>query len=237
MHGRLEFLRTQELIRRFLPPPPASVLDIGGATGIHAQWLANDGYPVHVVDIVDRHIESAATLQGVTAEVGDARALAANADSVNAILLLGPLYHLTEAHDRKRALRECHRVLQPGGVLFAAAISRYLLVMDPGPSEELTHEAFDSIRTVVTNGEYDGYSGFVASHWHTADELRSEVASSGFRNVEVFGIEGPAWATLDALGEDAFEDRRDATLQCARLVEKDPLLMHASAHLLAVGVA
>jgi len=236
MHGRLEFLRTQELVRRFLPSPPARVLDVGGATGIHAQWLANDEYQVHVVDVVAHHVESAASLPGVTAEVGDARKLTSPTDSIDAVLILGPLYHLTEARDRELALRECHRVLRPGGVVFAAAISRYLMVMDPGTSEQLTPEAFDSIRATVTTGDCDGRSGFVSSHWHTADELRHEVQSSGFRDVEVFGIEGPAWATLDALGEEAFEKRRDATLHCARLVEQDPLLMHASAHLLAVGV-
>jgi hypothetical protein len=108
--------------------------------------------------------------------------------------------------------------------------------MDPGTSEQLTPEAFESIRAIVTRGDYDGRSGFVSSHWHTADELGHEVQFGGFRDVEVFGIEGPAWATLDALGEEAFEMRRDAALECARLVEQDPLLIHASAHLLAVGV-
>ncbi len=237
MHGRLEFLRTQELVRRFLPLPPARVLDVGGATGIHARWLANDGYQVHVVDIVDHHVESAASLPGVTAEVGDARKLASPTGSIDAVLLLGPLYHLTGAHDRELALRECHRVLRPRGVIFAAAISRYLGVMDPGSGEQLTPEVFDSIRATITSGDYDGRSGFVSSHWHTADELRHEFQMSGFRDVEVFGIEGPAWATLDAYGEEAFEQHRDVTLECARLVEQDPLLMHASAHLLAVGVA
>jgi hypothetical protein len=109
--------------------------------------------------------------------------------------------------------------------------------MDPGTSEQLTPEAFDIIRVTVTTGDYDGRSGFVSSHWHTADELRHEVQLSGFRDVEVFGVEGPAWAMLDAHGEAAFEERCDATLECARLVEQDPLLMNASAHLLAVGVA
>jgi hypothetical protein len=51
-HGRLEYLRTQELIRRWLPRPGASVLDVGGGTGVHAAWLASDGHTAHVVDPV-----------------------------------------------------------------------------------------------------------------------------------------------------------------------------------------
>lgn len=48
--GRLELLRTQELLRRFLPEAPARVLDVGGGTGVHARWLVADGYEVRLVD-------------------------------------------------------------------------------------------------------------------------------------------------------------------------------------------
>ncbi|EMD24141.1 STAS domain-containing protein [Amycolatopsis azurea] len=51
--GRLEFLRTQEIVRRHLPAGSLRVLDIGGATGVHAAWLAADGHRVALFDIVD----------------------------------------------------------------------------------------------------------------------------------------------------------------------------------------
>ncbi|MGW4397797.1 class I SAM-dependent methyltransferase [Amycolatopsis nivea] len=51
-HGRLEFRRTQELVRRAIPTAGQRVLDVGGATGVHARWLAADGHSVHVVDPV-----------------------------------------------------------------------------------------------------------------------------------------------------------------------------------------
>ena len=77
--GRLELLRTRELLRRFLPPTPARVLDVGGGTGVHAQWLVDDGYHVDLVDPVARHVEQAARV--CAASLGDARALdAADAD-------------------------------------------------------------------------------------------------------------------------------------------------------------
>lgn len=59
-HGQLEFVRTQELLRRLLPRVPARVLDVGGGTGIHARWLADDGYDVHLVDPVPGHVTKAA---------------------------------------------------------------------------------------------------------------------------------------------------------------------------------
>jgi hypothetical protein len=56
-------------------------------------------------------------------------------------------------------------------------------------------------------------------------------------DVEVYGVEGPAWAALDVAGMDEFPTRMDAALRCARLVEQDPLLINISAHLLALGRA
>jgi 2-polyprenyl-3-methyl-5-hydroxy-6-metoxy-1,4-benzoquinol methylase len=58
-HGRLEYLRTQELVRRYLPPPPARVLDVGGGPGAHARWIAEDGHHVHLVDPIAHHVQAA----------------------------------------------------------------------------------------------------------------------------------------------------------------------------------
>jgi 2-polyprenyl-3-methyl-5-hydroxy-6-metoxy-1,4-benzoquinol methylase len=43
----LEGLRTRELIERHARRPPATVLDVGGAAGAYALWLADAGYGVH----------------------------------------------------------------------------------------------------------------------------------------------------------------------------------------------
>lgn len=58
--SRIEFARTKELLQRFLPPPPADVLDVGGGPGTYASWLAGLGYRVHLVDVVPLHVEQAA---------------------------------------------------------------------------------------------------------------------------------------------------------------------------------
>jgi 2-polyprenyl-3-methyl-5-hydroxy-6-metoxy-1,4-benzoquinol methylase len=103
----LELVRTQEILRRHLPPPPARVLDVGGATGVHAEWLLADGHQVHLVDLAPRHVELALAelgSRGLTAEVGDARQLAAADGSADVVLLLGPLYHLVERDDRLAAM-------------------------------------------------------------------------------------------------------------------------------------
>lgn len=119
--GRLELLRTRELLACTLPALPAVIGDVGGGTGQHAGWLAGEGYEVHLVDPVARHVEWAARDHPALAsvQVGDARSLPWSADSCDAVLLMGPLYHLTERRDRLRALAEARRVLRDGGTLFA----------------------------------------------------------------------------------------------------------------------
>ncbi len=191
---------------------------------------------MHVVDPVARHVAEAAEIEGVTAEVGDARALSWPDDTADVVLLMGPLYHLTEPGDRAQALAEARRVLSPGGVLFAAAISRYLSILESGTNGRLTEQLSPAVRAVIDTGRYDGHVGFVPAHFHTADELRGELETAGLSGISVYGVEGPAWPALDVAGIEDFDARVDAALRCARLVECDPLLVNASAHFLAVAV-
>jgi SAM-dependent methyltransferase len=132
--GQLELLRTQEILLRYLPPAPASVLDVGGATGVHARWLAEMGYAIHIVDVTPRHVAAAQAelgALGVTAEVGDARQLPAVDASHDVVLLLGPLYHLQSRDDRLTALREARRVVRPGGELVFLGNGTILMLCVP----------------------------------------------------------------------------------------------------------
>jgi ubiquinone/menaquinone biosynthesis C-methylase UbiE len=118
--GRIEWARTWDLLQRHLPAPPATVLDVGGGPGAYAIPLALAGHRVHLVDAMPLHVQQARDAAGTTlasAEVGDARALAFPDTSADAVLLLGPLYHLLEAAERDAALAEARRVLRPGGVV------------------------------------------------------------------------------------------------------------------------
>ncbi|MFE4666423.1 class I SAM-dependent methyltransferase [Streptomyces sp. NPDC056716] len=238
--GRLEMVRTQELLRRYLPAPPARILDVGGGPGAHARWLVEDGYSVHLVDPVARHIEQAART-GAGVELGDARHLTAADHSYDVVLLLGPLYHLIERADRAQALAEAHRVLKPSGILAAAGINRYASLFEHAAFAHLHQEAMrESVGGILASQIHDGRKAFTAAYFHSGEQLRDEVSEAGFDDAEVFGIEGPAWSMLAAAERTTGADLRDgplfeSALAAARLAEPYPELLAASSHLLAIG--
>src|SRR5215471_20740485 len=108
--GDLVRLRTWDLFRRHLPPPPAVVLDVGGGPGTHARHLADRGYAVTLIDPVARHVGTArargAAPPPFSVRLADARSLPVAGASVDAVVLLGPLYHLVDPGDRAVALAE-----------------------------------------------------------------------------------------------------------------------------------
>jgi SAM-dependent methyltransferase len=233
-HGRLEFARTQELLRRWLPPAGV-VLDVGGATGVHARWLAADGHQVTLVDAVPEHVEQAAAVGTFAAEVGDARALRQGDASVDVTLLLGPLYHLVDAADRAQALAEAVRVTRPGGLVVAAGINRYGGLLEAGSNGTLTDENLHLFTEAFASGRIDGSSGFTIAYFHHADELAAELTAAGLADVDVLGVEGPAANILQNAAAETIDGLLPAAVLFARQVESDPNLLAASQHFLAHG--
>lgn len=236
-HGRLEFARTRELLRRKLPAAPARVLDVGGGTGVHARWLADAGYEIHLVDVVPEHVEQAARIGRVSASVGDARRLEQPDDWADVVLVLGPLYHLVSSVDRLTALSEARRVARPGGLVAAAAISRYAGLLDFAALGNLDEQSEPLLRKAIETGQHDPRLGFTTAYLHTPDELAAEMRAAGLAATELFGVEGPTGPALDVHGLDRVEDLLPAAIACARVVERDPALIAASAHFLAFGRA
>jgi SAM-dependent methyltransferase len=242
----LEALRTRELIQRFAPAAPAVVLDIGGAAGAYALWLAETGYTVHLVDAVPRLVEEARRRSAASSRplascsVGDARSMTFDDASADVVLLLGPLYHLTDASDRVRALTEAARMLKPGGRLFAAAISRWASLLDGLARDLLRDERFaaiveDDLREGQHRNPTERLDYFTTAYFHVPDDLRAEVIEGGLAVDGLFGIEGPGWLLSDIDARLGDQRRRADLLRVARVCESEPSMIGVSPHLLVVG--
>jgi ubiquinone/menaquinone biosynthesis C-methylase UbiE len=244
--GELERLRTQAILARNLPSVPAAILDIGGAAGIYAFPLARRGYQVHLIDPVELHLAQARSheaVSGVTLAsitLGDARRLEIPSGSADAVLLLGPLYHLVEQSDRQQALREARRVLAPRGVLFAAAISRFASLIDGLSSGFFRDEEFRKIVAAdLASGQHRNPTNqsayFTTAYFHRPEDLAAEVRDAGFGDVQILAVEGPAWSA--ALFREAWAEpvQRQSLMEFLSMIEGEPSVLGASAHLIAVA--
>src|SRR5579875_798140 len=241
--GRLEFERTCEIVLRHLPPPPAVVADIGGGPGRYTLWLADLGYQVEHRDLMPLHVdqlrEAASGDPRISSAVADARHLDLADGSVDAMLLLGPLYHLDRRPDRVAALAEARRVARPGAPVFAAAISRWASRMDGILRAQLYREV-PATAAGIAELERTGrmppvHSSSFCGYSHRPGQLRAEVTSGGLRVVDLVGVEGPAHLLGDLAERQADPEDWQVVLETARALERVPELLGLSTHLLATA--
>jgi ubiquinone/menaquinone biosynthesis C-methylase UbiE len=238
--GQLEFLRTQEIVRRHLPPAGGSIADVGGGTGKYSVWLAEEGYKVFLRDLMPLHIEQAtafAANSGVSLDtkVGDARALDIDDEAVDAVLLLGPLYHLVDREDRIKALTESRRIARAGAPIFVAAISRWAPLLD-GLIHRLYRDypaATPLLEEVIATGVLRPlFPGSFTGFCHRPEELIAESVEAGLEFIDLVLVEGLGWdeSVLDERWADPMD--REAILDAVRRIERVNELLGLGSHLL-----
>jgi SAM-dependent methyltransferase len=251
--GRLELARTQELLLRLLPPPPAVVYDVGGGTGVYSFWLAGLDYTVHLFELSPANVAAALQRNARPGEPrlagihhADGRSLGCAPESAGAVMVMGPLYHLTRRNERIRALSEAWRALKPGGRLVAAAISHYGSTLyglsTYGYVNELLGEPefLAMCEQELASGQHirpQKYPRLIArAFFHLPRELLAEAAEAGFKDAEIYAVEGPGWImpNFDEAWQDAA--RRETILRVVRGIERDPDILGVSPHLLATAV-
>ena len=222
-------------------------MDIGGGSGPYACWLAKAGYEVHLVDPVDLHIEQAKEASNQQPEhpiasisLGDARALRFSSMSADAVLLLGPLYHLIDKSERLVALGEAYRVLRKGGVMVAAGISRFASLLDSFFQDRFANPVLrnivqEDLETGYHRNPTDNPTYFTDAYLHRPEALSSEVVEAGFQHQAMLAVQGPAWLFESFKNYWADPNLRDTVLDLVRKVEAEPSILGMSAHILAIG--
>lgn len=128
----VEFITTMKYINQYLEKG-MKILEIGAGTGKYSLALADEGYSVDAVELIQHNIDvfksKVKPEQSVTVVQGDACDLRFIENSKYDItLLLGPMYHLFREEDRRSAISEAIRVTKKGGVIFCAYIGVDILI-------------------------------------------------------------------------------------------------------------
>lgn len=249
--GKIEFVRTKEIISRYLPSQKQVIYDIGGGTGEYSRWLSQLGHEVHLLELAPKAVVCAKEINTnltnpiFNIEVADALSLNRPNESVDIVLLMGPLYHLIRRSNRLKALQEARRVLKTGGIIFASAISRYSsslwgLSVFGQKNDFIDDDAFiKMIDRELTTGHHirpKKYPRFIArSFFHLPEELRIEIEEAGFKNEKMLAVEGPIWIVPAFEEKWENENSRERLLKISQKVETDKNIMGMSPHLLAIA--
>ena len=247
--GAIEFEVTCQVLSTYLPPN-ARVLDIGGGPGRYAIWLAQRGHRVSLADLSPEQLSIARTKidqAGVDAMVeeivvADARDHSHWADdSFDAVLSLGPFYHLPDPNDRDRAATELHRVLRVGGTAFVALMPRYAFLrrtLDiPDERRHLTQPDF--MERLLNEGVFinDVPGRFTEGYGALPEEMSPFFERHGFTTLALLSAEGIAVNSQRAFSElassdpAAYQAAMDVIIQTAG----DPSILGMTNHLLYVG--
>jgi SAM-dependent methyltransferase len=247
-HGRLEEHQlewdlTWRYLERYLPAQ-GSILEIGAATGRYTLALARRGYALTAVDLsavlleeCRQNLEAAGLGKRVRFVVADARDLGPVAETgFDAVLLMGPLYHLIEEADRRAALREAAGRLRKGGLLFSAWLSRLGILGDL--MRDLPHwiEGQEEVLSLLASGRRpdDAPRGGFRGYFARVAEIAPLHEAMGLQTLAVAGVE-PAISADDESYNRLAGRRRQLWLDLLFEISQEPSIIGASRHLLYVG--
>ena len=243
---RMEFRNTVDYLDRNLPES-GRILDVGGAAGRYAVWLAERGYDVHLVDVSETQVELAREnaaergLDGkISAEQGDVRDLRFEDGEFDAVCCLGgPLSHVVDDDERARAMVELRRVVAPGAPVFVSVISRFAAIRDilkfnlDSSHGLLVPIAEDGKYTEERVAEHADGEGWAECHFFRTDEFEAELEDAGFDVEQLVGLEGIANRMKPELVEASDEAVEDVR-QVVELLREDRAMVDFSEHMLAV---
>lgn len=226
------------------------VLDIGGGPGRYAIWLAQRGHAVTLADLspallaIARQRVAEAGVDHLVTDfaVADACDLSRWPDrTFDAVLSLGPFYHLVHPGDRDAAARELVRVLRPGGLAFVAFMPRQAFLRRTLCVAGERHHLLDEewLRRLQEDGVFvnDQPGRFDCGYGARPEEIEGFFLTHGLSQIELLAVEGIA-SGLAAEIQDLLAEGgpvRDATMNLIADSARDQWLLGAAGHLLYIG--
>lgn len=231
-------------------PPSGRILDTGGGPGRYALELCRRGYAVVVLDLSERCVALAREKFAAEppkvqawleeADVGDIRDLSRFSDaSFDAVLCLGgPLSHLLNPEDRRKATSELARVAKPGGPVFISVFGYYAVLRHV--LRKFPHELLDPQQdSFLLHGNHLYTGGFPDAHFFRPEELRVLAEEAGLETIELRALEGLSSNLPEATNalKEHQDGRWEQWLQILDRTARDPAVAATSEHFLYVGRA
>jgi ubiquinone/menaquinone biosynthesis C-methylase UbiE len=247
--GSIEFSVTCHALQKYLPAD-GLILDLGGGPGRYTIWLAQHGYRIVLADLSPDLLAIARSKIkqfGVEDKVqrileADARDLSAFDDSAfDAVLALGPFYHLPDEEDRLRATKELYRILRPDGPAFIALMPKYAFLRRTILLPEERHHLLDPkwVDQLMQKGIFENEIADRFTHGFgvSPQEVPPFFEKHGFQTVNLLALEGFT-AGLESILADLFHEDRRPYNQALELIMQsagDPSILGMAIHILYVG--
>jgi 2-polyprenyl-3-methyl-5-hydroxy-6-metoxy-1,4-benzoquinol methylase len=215
-YHRLELETTLHFLEQHLPKT-GRILDAGSGPGRYTIELARRGYTLYTLDLTPANLsfaERRIKQTGLGSHVhefieGTITDLACWSDNTfdGVICLGGPLSHLIDLNDRRKAIHELIRVAKPGAPIFVSVMSRLSvmvveLMLFQHEIGEKTH------REICTSGNIDGTTGFTACHFFLPEELREAFDLRTVEFITMAGLEGLGSNHRSKINRLAKDERR-----------------------------
>ena len=225
-------------------PPRGRLLEVGFGMGAYTFPLAERGYRITAVDLADEYVtrcKTKAEERGLSDQIdfrtGDARTMEGiPSGTFDAVLLMGPLYHLLLETDRTAALASAYTCLKPGGVMISALISRFGIFGNLIKENPAWIENQEEVRSLIKHGhrpETAPRGGF-RGYFVRLDEIAPMHEAVGFRTLKIAGVE-PAISADDESYNILEGKQRDLWLDLLFEISAEPSIIASSRHILYVG--
>ena len=230
--ARVEFITTVKYIEKYLSPG-GSIVDIGAGAGEYSLYFAKQGYSVTAIELAENNIAAfkAKIEPGLNIDLRQGNACDLSAfcnNSFDIVLLLGPLYHISDANDRQKCIDEARRVCKPGGKIFFAYISNDMVVLTQTFYYDLNY---------LTQGEYN-HKTFKLNNFpfvfFTIPDARGELTNAGVKLLHEIAVDGVSELLaekINQLDDAGYEQYLRYHFYCC----EKPEMLGRSNHLLFVG--
>ncbi len=242
---RTEFAITIQAIEEYLSKPQAKIIDIGGGPGRYSIELAKKGHEVTLVDLSEGNLDMAkqkSKQMGASIKLfqqGNAKNMNCFEDETfDAVLMLGPMYHLLEENERLKALSEAHRLLKSNGIIFVSFITKNAPIRDKAwNNPENIIKNIDMIEEILTSGKFQSEEKNLPDVYFASDKdiFTLFEKHEGFEYLDMISCEG----VISMIEENVNELTGKAWEMWVNLnyrLGKDPATYGGAEHLLYVGM-